>query len=670
MSKNKSVFKTIFLWLDYKEKAPPSFYIPEAANNSSDETGNNTNADKDASLKEAGSGKPPKEAGADSGKSPDCVPPENRSESGNSANQQNTRSRRRKRGIINSKPVNQDNGKVNEPGLSGGAVKNNESAASNKTSGSGSKPGDSTNTCISSEIGANLSYLEKAFNSPENKDIIIRRICIGEGTNAFIFYMDGMADRNTINQSILKPLLDRSRFTNTNGKSLFDYTYDSVIETHQIKVAIIQEEAINSILAGDTGIFIDSFPFYMLCETKGYEKRSVEKPQVEGVVKGPQEAFNENLRTNITLIRRILKNRALTTEFYDVGKRNNAKCAVLYLKDLTNPAIVNEVARRIKSIDTDLIMGVGILEQFIEDHPLSIIPTIISTERPDRTASHLVEGKVAILADGAPFALIVPAMIADFFHTPEDAALRWQYGTFLRFIRIFTAFISSMLPGLYVALTTFHSEMIPTDLLIAIAKARENVPFPTIVELLLMEVSFELIREAGIRIPGIIGNTIGIIGALILGQAAVQANLVSPVMIIIVAFTGLGNFAIPDFSMAFGARVMRMFYVFAGAVLGFYGISLALMISFAYMVSTKSFGVPIFSTIAPKTHRSFDFFIKWPVWKQELRPDYLNPLDITRQPKISRKWTKARSNIKKNGNNGNNQGKPGNSGRKDGSNEQ
>jgi spore germination protein KA len=268
------------------------------------------------------------------------------------------------------------------------------------------------------------------------------------------------------------------------------------------------------------------------------------------------------------------------------------------------------------------------------------------------------------LTDGTPFALIVPVTIIDLLHTPEDSALRWQFGTFLRAIRLFAIFVSNLLPGLYVALTNFHREMLPTDLLIAIAKARENVPFPTIAEVLLMELSFELIREAGIRIPGIIGNTIGIIGALILGQAAVQANLVSPVMIIIVAFTGLGNFAIPDFNLAFGARLMRIFYIFAGASFGFYGISLAILVSLAFMVSLNSFGVPLFSTLAPKTHKSYDLFLRWPSWKQERRPDYLNPLDITRQPKVSRKWAKAKPYT------GGRSGGAGKSGKKDGSDEQ
>ncbi len=518
------------------------------------------------------------------------------------------------------------------------------------TAAAGKKPGikqsskkksdekESKKTKINDKLADNLSYIEQAFNHPGNKDIVLRRFCIGDGVNAFIFYLDGMADRNTINLSVLRPLLDKSKYTDLGGKNLFDYVYDSIIETHQIEKADTQEKAINDVLTGNTGICIDGYPNYILCETKGFDKRNVDKPQVEGVVKGPQEAYNENLRTNITLIRRILKNRELTTEFIKLGERNNELVAVLYLKDLANPSLVDEVKRRIKGVVTDIIMGDGVLEQYIDDNPLSIFPTIISTERPDRTVSQLSEGKVAILADGTPFALIVPVTIFDFLHTPEDTSLKWQYGTFLRFIRLFAVIVATLLPGLYVALTTFHREMIPTDLLIAIAQAKENVPFPTVAEVILMELSFELIREAGIRIPGIIGNTIGIIGALILGQAAVQANLVSPVLIIIVAVTGLGNFAIPDFSLAFAIRIMRLIYILSGAFLGFYGISLALIIFMACAVSLNSFGVPYFSQLAPKTKKNRNLLVRWPIWKQEQRPDYADPLDKKRQPKISRKW--------------------------------
>ncbi len=499
--------------------------------------------------------------------------------------------------------------------------------------------GSTNQTKIYQDLKKNLSHIENAFNYPDNKDIVIRKLCIEKGVDAFIFYLDGMADRTTINQSILRPLLDKSKYNNKDDKNLFDFVYDSIIETHQLEKANSQEKAINDVLKGNTVVCIDGYPNYILCETKGYEKRNVEKPQVEGVVKGPQEAYNENLRTNITLVRRIMKNKNLITEFVKLGERNNEQLAVLYIKDLADPALVAEVNRRLKGLVTDIILGDGMLKQYIEDNPRSIYPTIISTERPDRTAAQLSEGKVAILADGTPFALIVPVTVFDFLHSPEDTTLKWQYGTLLRVIRLLAVFSSTLLPGLFVALTTYHREMIPTELLIAIAQAKENVPFPTLVETILMELSFELIREAGIRIPGIIGNTIGIIGALILGQAAVQANLVSPVKIIVVAFTGLGNFAIPDFSMAFTARIMRVIYIISGALLGFFGISLALLISLAIAISQKSFGVPFFSGYVPKTRNSTDLFTRQPIWKQELRPDYVNALDVRRQPKISRKWT-------------------------------
>jgi spore germination protein KA len=247
---------------------------------------------------------------------------------------------------------------------------------------------------------------------------------------------------------------------------------------------------------------------------------------------------------------------------------------------------------------------------------------------------------VAIFADNAPFVIIVPSTIHSQLQSPEDVGLKWQHATALRLVRWFAIAVGMLLPGLYIALTNFHREMIPTDLLVAIAQAKENVPFPTVVEVLLMELAFELIREAGIRIPGIIGNTLGIIGALILGQAAVEANIVSPILIIIIAVTGLGNFAIPNFSLAFGIRIIRFAYIFLGAFLGFYGITLGLVAALVIISNMKSFGIPITVPVAPKAKRSFDIFFKWPVWMQKLRQDTLNPLDIRRQPEISRGWTK------------------------------
>lgn len=495
------------------------------------------------------------------------------------------------------------------------------------------------NSAIPDDIEANLANIKEQFNYPQNKDIIIREFKIARKYRAFIAFIDGMADKATINNFILRPLLKDDYPLNIQDCQL-DYILENVLETNQAEKVVRPDDVVYGILMGDTALYVDGCNYYIINETKGYDKRGVESPKTEGIVKGSQEGFNENLRTNITLLRRIIKNNHLTTEFVKIGERNKNLFSITYIKGLVNPAIVTEVKRRLNGIKTDFIMGDGMLEQFIEDSPMSLIPTLLSTERPDRTASHIIEGKVAIIAEGTPFAIIVPVTFDALFHSPEDTTLRWQYGTFIRFVRVIAALVATLLPGIYISVTNFHQEMLPTELLIAIARARENVPFPTIVEVLLMEISFELIREAGVRVPGIIGNTIGIIGALIIGQAAVQANLVSPVLIIIIAVTGLGNFAVPDFSLAFGLRIIRILFIFAGAFLGFYGILLMIVILLVLLIDMKSFGVPYLSMLAPKTRRSFNPIIRYPVWKQEFRPDSINPLDVRRQPKISRQWVK------------------------------
>jgi len=498
---------------------------------------------------------------------------------------------------------------------------------------------------ISTDITLNMNYIKTKFNSPTNKDIVFREFMIAGKHKAFITYIDGMVDKNIINNFILRPLLNEEKFKDMKEGCQLDYILQSVLETNQNRNITSPTEAVFEILSGNTLLYTDGCNYYITNETKGFPARMVEKPVVEGVILGAQEAFNETLRTNVTLVRKIIKNPNLTTEFITLGRKSQLQCAIMYINGLTNPAIVDEVKRRINNIDIDYSQGDGMLEQLIEDNTYSIIPTVLTTERPDRTASHLIEGRVAILAEGAPFSKVVPVTLYTLIHSTEDANMRWPFGTFLRFIRLLGTFFATLLPALYLAITNFHQEMIPTDLLIAIVKAKENVPFPTIVEVLLMEVSFELIREAGIRIPGVIGNTLGIIGALILGQAAVQANIVSPVLIIVVAITGLGNFAVPNVSLALGVRLLRFVFIFLGAFLGFYGITAVFMIIGMYLVSQKSFGVPFVAPVAPRTKRSSDLMIRSPIWKQEKRPDGLNPIGAGRQPKVTRKWTQEDPNF-------------------------
>ncbi|MCL5070072.1 MAG: spore germination protein [Actinobacteria bacterium] len=393
-------------------------------------------------------------------------------------------------------------------------------------------------------------------------------------------------------------------------------------------------------LNGLTVLFVDGCNECLVMETRGYEKRNVDTPKTETVVKGSQEAFNENLRTNITLIRRIIKNEKLVTDILPVGKTNNANCAILYIDGIANPKVVKEVKFRINNIDSGFIMGSGMLEQFIEDSPWMLMPQVINTERPDRAASFLMSGQVVIIVDGTPIAMAVPVSFWGLFHTSEDSELRWQYGTFLRLVRFIGLLLAASLPGLYLALELYHPEAIPTSLLAVIEKTRENVPFPALLEILMMEVSFELIREGGLRIPGVIGQTLGINGALILGQAAVAAGLVSPILIIIVAITGLGSFTIPNYQLGLAIRILRFFYIIAGSLAGFLGISVALTITGALACATKSFGVPYFSPVAPVTRKSHDIIIEYPVFSQKIRPDYLNTPDRKRQRDNPRGWVK------------------------------
>ena len=592
MKKEKNILQQIITFITYKEKSKPKrFYIPEV-NEGKHQTKNQTD----------------EEAKKSDDKSNDKT-----------GSQSNAQSKEQNRGIKKPIPVAEMRKEKNE-----NSVKTESKQADENT--------------VSTDIDSNIEFINKKFNAPTNKDIVIRRLTIAGKYKAFLVFLDGMVNSTNVSNFIIRPLLNHDKFMDIEEECLLDYIMENVIESNQIRKFEVPDDVISEILVGNTGLYVEGCNYYIFCDTKGFDKRGVEKPQTEGVVKGPQEAFNESLRTNITLLRRAINNSNLTTEFFRIGERTKRNLAVVYIEGLVNPAIVKEVKRRINGIKTDTVANSGVLEQFIEDSTWSIIPTTISTERPDRAASYITEGKVVIILDGTPFAIVVPATFQSLLQSPEDASLKWQHATFLRIIRLLAVGIACLLPGMYVALTTFHREMIPTDLLIAIAQAKENVPFPTLVEVIAMETAFELIREAGIRIPGIIGNTIGIIGALILGQAAVEANLVSPVLIIVIAVTGLANFAIPNFSLAFGIRLLRFFFIFTGGVLGFYGMSLAFVGLGILLVSMKSFGVPFTAPVTPRTRASHDLLIRWPVWKHELRPDYDNTLDERRQPDISRQW--------------------------------
>jgi spore germination protein KA len=502
--------------------------------------------------------------------------------------------------------------------------------------------GDSASE-ISTKLSNNLEYMKKVYNIPINGDIIIREfeITVKNGSiGAFIIFFDGMTDRMVINLAILQPLMLLSNLDIRGDEdNVASYVKKHLIPQNQLKVGKNYHEIIDGINFGACGLFIDGIDTAFIADVKGWEHRGVERPNTEVVIRGPQEGFNEVLRANTALVRKILKDEDLMAEDVAVGRRSKTPCSLLYIKDIANDSLVNEVRKRLNKIELDYIIDSGELEQMLEDSTFLPGPQIIATERPDRVASMLSEGKVAVIMNGSPFALVMPATILELLHSPEDAYARFPYANLFRFVRIIGILLSLLLPGSYVAITNYHQEMIPVDLLFAISASREKVPFPSVVEILIMEMAFELIREAGIRIPGPVGPTLGIIGALILGQAAVSANIVSPILIIIVAVTGIGSFAVSNFSLAISIRVLRFAYILLGASAGFLGITLGLFLQGLWFTSAKSFGLPYTASFGPKTKNIFiDALTRAPLWMQEERPGYLNAKVRRKQPEISRKW--------------------------------
>ncbi len=497
---------------------------------------------------------------------------------------------------------------------------------------------------ISNDLDLNLKVMKQTYKIPNNSDMVNREFNItvkNKVLKGFIVFIDGMTDRTSISRSILQPLMLLSNLDiREEIKDIGEFIYNRLLPFNQITKVDNYMELIRNINFGGCAVFIEGLDYAYAADVKSWEHRGVDPPRSETVIRGPQEAFNEQIRANTALIRKILKDKDLMVEGTTIGKRSNTPCAVMYIKDIANESLVQEVLKRVKNIDVDYIFDTGELEQLIEDSTFISAPQIVATERPDRVAMMLAQGNIAVTMDGSPFVLVMPATVTEFLHTTEDNNIRYPYVNFIRIIRIIGVIIALLLPGLYIAVTNFHQEMIPTNLLFAIEASRENVPFPSVVEVLLMEFSFELIREAGIRIPGAIGSTIGIVGGLILGQAAVSANLVSPIMIIIVAITALGSFAIPSFSMSFSIRMIRFAYIILGATAGFLGVALGLTINALILAGSKSFGVPFLVPFGPRTKGTYsDKLSRKPIWKQESRPDYLNTKDIKSQPKISRSWT-------------------------------
>jgi spore germination protein KA len=500
------------------------------------------------------------------------------------------------------------------------------------------------------DLVKNQQLLEKIFELPANQDIVVRDFLIPSlQRKALLIYIDGLSDRNTQSFAVLQPLMVLGPVEANGGKDPIAIAYEKLVPGHQIQKTKYLKDVIDGVLDGSSALLIDGSDQALVIETKGWEHRGVDRPNNEPVVRGPQEAFVESFRANTASVRRYVKDPKLITELFRVGKRSRTLVAVMYVKDIANPKLVEEVKYRIESIAemVDFIPETGTLEEYLEDHPKSLIPQMLSTERPDRLGAYIREGYVGLVMANSPFSLVIPTTFTIFLHSAEDYYLRWPFGNFIRLIRAIAIFIALMMPATYIAIVNYHQEMIPPDLLMAMTAAREAVPFPALAEILFMEFSFELIREAGVRIPSIIGPTIGIVGALILGQAAVSASIVSPILIIIIAITALASFVVPNYNASLSVRISRFIFIILAGFLGFFGIAFGVFLLILHLANINSFGIPFMTPIAPYTPENKDRVIRPREYDQPYRPVYLKPLDWIRQEKNPRRWDRPHINTAK-----------------------
>lgn len=476
------------------------------------------------------------------------------------------------------------------------------------------------NSPLSVNIEKTIGLFEKLYSIPDNKDVKIKRFKInGSNKNAAILSVNTIVDPMVIENFVLRPLLTNSDKTKRPA---------DILQGLAVKEAQMIGEIVSKINDGHAVLFIDGQKEALCINAANFQGRDIGASQNEIALKGPKEAFTEKLDTNISLIRKRIRNESLVFEPITASVRSNNEVIVVYLKDLTNEKLLKNVQQRINSIDIDSIQNLAILEQLIEERKLSIFPSILYTERPDRATAYLENGFIVLLMDNSSACLIVPATFWSFFHTSEDYYMRYLFGNFTRGLRMIGVFITLFASAIYVSITNYHTEMIPPDLLLAIASTREKVPFPALFEVFLMEIAFELIREGGLRVPTPIGPTIGIVGALILGQAAVQANIVSPIVVIVVALSGLSSFTVGDLSMNFSIRLIRFGFLLTAGLFGFYGMTAFFTAGLFYLVSLKSFGVPYLAPMTPRYISSKDTVFRRLMDKEIFRPGYLKPKDM------------------------------------------
>lgn len=484
---------------------------------------------------------------------------------------------------------------------------------------------------VSEKLSDNLDFIKSQLGG--SGDVKVHEFRFGENYEfgGALIFIDGLVNMDYITQGIMRPIISfpysKTPLKKGPGHGI-DQISKTVLCSGDIETKQYLGELISGILTGDTIFLADSFQQGLVISTKGWDKRGVTEPETESVVRGPREGFTENFRTNTALIRRKIKSPKLRMEHMTIGRKTQTSVCIAYLDGIANDRVTQQVRSRLKQLDIDSVLDSGYLEEYIEDAPFSIFATVGYSEKPDVIASKILEGRTAILVDGSPFVLTVPFLFVEAFQTAEDYYVRSIYSSIMRLLRFFSYLIAIFAPAIYIALTTFHQELIPTTLLMTIASAREGTPFPAFVEAFVMVLSFEILREAGLRLPRPVGQAVSIVGALVMGDAAVSAGIVGAPMVITVAITAVAGFIIPEQNDTIS--ILRLIMMILSAALGGYGIAMGFLGILIHLGSLQSFGIAYFNAFFP-TRDMEDTFIRMPLWAMVKRPTRIAAGDVVRR---------------------------------------
>nr|WP_240762012.1 spore germination protein [Paenibacillus thalictri] len=444
---------------------------------------------------------------------------------------------------------------------------------------------------------------------------------------AAMFYYSNLIDQALINTDILKPFMQipfHLADQNISIDQLKSILFNDAVYHSEGKLDSRLTELIGALLRGETVVVVDGLDEAFLIGTRNVEKRAIDQPATEQVIRGPREGFIEPLGTNLALLRYRLQTPDFRIKTKSIGRITKSKVAICYIEGIVNPELVAEVEHRLSTIDIDGVLDAGYLEQFIEDDHFTPFPQVQNTERPDKAVANLLEGRVVIFVDGSPFALIVPTVFSQFYQTAEDYSERFLLVSAIRLTRLIALIFSLVFPSLYVAVISFNPELIPTEFAVAVAGGRAGVPFPSVVEVLVIEISMEVLREATIRLPQQVGGALSIVGVLVIGQAAVAAGFASPITVVVIALTTIGSFATPAYNAALALRLLRFPLIIFAGIFGLYGVMIGLILIANHLLKLKSFGVPYMSPLVPSDYSGMkDTLIRSPLWWMKKRPTLL-----------------------------------------------